>query len=53
MLALDRQWLAFGPEGEIYLSWLQQPAGIWIARSDDGENAHAAQRRFSSGAIRG
>jgi hypothetical protein len=36
MLAVDRQWLGFGPGGEVYLSYLQQPAGIWIMRSDDG-----------------
>lgn len=32
----DRQWLGFGPDGEVYLSYFQVPAGIFLARSDDG-----------------
>lgn len=33
---VDRQWLGFGPAGDAYLTYMQWPTGLWIARSDDG-----------------
>jgi hypothetical protein len=35
-LTPDRQWLGFGEDGLVYLSYNQPPSGIWVARSDDG-----------------
>ena len=31
----DRQWLGFGADGTVYLTYNQLPTGIWSARSDD------------------
>ena len=35
VVAPDRQWLGFAPDGSVYLTYNQVPSGIWLARSDD------------------
>lgn len=41
----DRQWLGFGGDGTMYLTYNQIPTGIWIARSDDGGAAWSGWTR--------
>lgn len=43
----DRQWLGFGPDGVVYLTFSQIPTGLWIARSDDGGATFGAWNRFA------
>lgn len=49
---VDRQWLAFGPDGTVYLSYAQQStqdcragSGVWVARSDDGGSSFSSFQR--------
>ena len=44
----DRQWLGFGPDGAIYLTYNQIPSGIWFARSDDGGATWSGWTRAAS-----
>lgn len=43
--APDRQWLGFGLDGAVYLSYSQIPTGIWVLRSDDGGAKFATSTR--------
>jgi hypothetical protein len=35
VVAPDRQWLGFAPDGTMYLTYNQIPTGIWLAKSAD------------------
>lgn len=49
----DRQWLGFGPDDVVYMTYNQIPTGIWFAQSDDAGATWSGWTRAVSAEGRG
>lgn len=50
----DREWVAAGPKGDVYVAWNQLPSGFWVMGSQDGGRTFPAQTLIpGTGAVGG